>query len=360
MTKYEPNEALEALDMEYALSEAGIDYTIAYGHSGKQINVRDCPFCGNSKYKVYINANTGLGNCFAGSCGQRTFNKWQFLKEIWDLGPRDTHAKIEALARDQGYRPKVAPKRFVLKDLELPPSTPVAELPAMPRYLQGRGIDASVASHFDLRYCDSGTFEVKDPEGRTMRQDYSKRIIIPIYKADGTLVSFQGRDATGTSEKRYLFPPMYSSTGSQLYNIQNWQDGMDAVVITEGPFDAIGVYKALKTNKIAKTLATASFGMSFTASNAGQDDQINRLLELKARGLKVVYVMWDNEPIALKNAIAACRKIIRYGFVAKLCVLKDAKDPGEATPDQIMEALQGAHTIGSDLQAMMIERKLAI
>ncbi|WEU67317.1 DNA primase [Xanthomonas phage JGB6] len=47
-----------------------------------------------------------------------------------------------------------------------------------------------------------GTFEVKDPTGRKMRQDYSNRIIIPIFDLDGNLKSFQGRDTTGEAEKR--------------------------------------------------------------------------------------------------------------------------------------------------------------
>lgn len=353
------NEALEALDMEYVLGDEGVDYKTVWGRSGRQLNVRCCPFCGNSKYKVYINSDTGLGNCFAGSCNQGTFNKWQFLRELYDLNPKDLQAKIEMMAQNQGWRPKETPVKFDPGPLEeLPANRRVVDLPAMPRYLQGRGITASIADHFDLRYSDNGKFSVKGPDGKTVTQDYSNRIIIPIYNLEGELVSFQGRDATGTAEKRYMFPPMYSSTGSQLYNIHNWRKGMDAVVITEGPFDAIGVKKALDAYCWDRqVLATCSFGMSFSESSQ-QDDQINRLLELKEQGLKTVYLMWDNEGPAIKAAIEAARKILRYGFDVRVCKLKVSKDPGDAPIPEIYEAIVGAHRIESPLQAMLLERKL--
>lgn len=352
------NEALDNLDMEFVLDSEGVDYRTAWGRSGRQLNVKSCPFCGNNKYKVYINADTGLGNCFAGSCHQSTFNKWQYLKELYDLSPTDLNGKINVMAIQQGWRPKASEEKFDPGPLDLPPCTPVIDLPAMPRYLQGRGIDARIAAHFDLRYADGGSvFKVVNPDGQWMKQDYSNRIIIPIYNLQGDLVSFQGRDATGESEKRYLFPPMYSSTGSQLYNIQNWRDNMQAVVITEGPFDAIGVHRALLKYSAHNILATASFGMSFSESKM-QDDQINRLLELKARGLKTVYFMWDNEPAALKAALEACKKVLRYGMIAMLAVLPKSKDPGDAPPEEIMQALWSAHPVTSNLQAMLLERKL--
>ncbi|WEU67318.1 hypothetical protein [Xanthomonas phage JGB6] len=128
--------------------------------------------------------------------------------------------------------------------------------------------------------------------------------------------------------------------------------------MTEGPFDAIGVYKALRAKKLDnKMLAAASFGMSFSVSQH-QDDQVNRLLELRKRGLKRVYFLWDNEAPALKAALESCKKVLRYGFQPYLAVLKDAKDPGEATTEQIMRAINEAHPVTSQLQAMMLERQL--
>lgn len=334
------------------MSEEGVDFKVAWGRSGKQLNVRSCPFCGNNNHKVYINAETGLGNCFAGSCSQKTFNKWQWLKELYGLGARDLHLKIEMLAELQGWRPaKKAEPKFNPGELLLPPCTPIRDLPALPAYLRDRGITVAQANYHDLRYCDEGLFEVKHPDGTTQRQNYAKRIILPIYSLDGTLVTFQGRDATGTSEKRYIFPPMFAGTGSQLYNIHNWVQGKhNHVVLCEGIFDAIAVQKVCAPSVIAM----CNFGMNFSISKTGQDDQMRRLMELKDRGLKSVTILWDNEPRALKAAIATAVEIRRYGFDVWIAKLEHSKDPGEASEDEIDLALCNAKFIDGPLAAMLL------
>jgi len=356
---YSPNEALDSLDLEWVLGDEGVDYKETWGSSGRQLNLRCCPFCGNNKSKVYVNAETGLGNCFAGSCTQGTFNKWQLLSQIFDLSGRDMMVKINDLARAQGWRPRPKePERFDPGTLELPACDRIEDLQAMPKYLLDRGMDYELARYFDLRWCDKGTFKVKDPTGKMMIQDYSKRVILPIYDLDGNMISFQGRDGTGTAEKRYLFPPMFSSTGSHFYNINNWQEGMDSVVISEGPFDVIGVKRALDELGIKNTLPIGSFGMTLSFNEMTSEDQLNKLLLLKERGLRNVTMMWDNEPVAIDRAIDAGMRLARYGFNVRVAVLQDAKDPGEATAKQIGDALARAHEIKSALQTMLLKRKL--
>ncbi len=357
MTVFKTNEALESLDLEQILSNEGVDYKVAWGRSGKQLNVRSCPFCGNNNHKVYINANTGLGNCFAGSCSQGTFNKWQWLKEMYGIGGRELHAKIEFLAHMQGWRPTVVPAtKYDPGELALPPCKSIRDLPAAPRYLQARGITLELSNYFDLRYCESGRFSVTTPDGKSVGQDYSGRIILPIFNLKGQLVSFQGRDATGTAEKRYLFPPMFSSTGSQLYNINNWQPGiMDTVIICEGPFDVIAVQRMLFVFGIKNVLPVGSFGMNFSISTAGQDDQLNRLMELKKLGLKNVCMMWDNEPAAIARALETCLQIRRYDLQTKFCRLNKSKDPGEATNQELFDSYSKATPITSPLQIMVMQ-----
>ena len=58
----ELEEALDRIDMEAWLDAEGIDYKITRGSRGTQINVKECPCCGNSNWKVYLNADNGLGN----------------------------------------------------------------------------------------------------------------------------------------------------------------------------------------------------------------------------------------------------------------------------------------------------------
>lgn len=351
------NEALDELDLEYALSAESVDYKTTWGRSGKQLNIRTCPFCGNRNHKVYVNADTGLGNCFAGSCSQGTFNKWQLLKALMGLSGADFKARIAALATEQGWRPIKRTTRFEPGELELPPNVKVKDLPALPRYLLDRGLTPQLADYFDLRLCESGKFKVKGPDGKIIIQDYANRVIIPIYNLEGEMISFQGRDITGTSEKRYLFPPLYSSTGSHLYNIHNWDETMDAVLICEGPFDVIGAKRALDELGIKNILPVGSFGMTFSVAKEGQPDQLDKLLSLKKRGLKKVYFLWDNEPAAIERAIEACVLIGRFGLKTKLCVLDTSKDPGEAPTAEIGRAIRNCHPIDGALKAMMLSRR---
>ncbi|ACZ10744.1 Replicative DNA helicase [Sebaldella termitidis] len=42
-----------------------------YRIKGKEAVIRICPFCGRDKNKFYMNIETGLYNCFSGSCGEK-------------------------------------------------------------------------------------------------------------------------------------------------------------------------------------------------------------------------------------------------------------------------------------------------
>lgn len=348
------NEALETIDLEHVLGTEGLDYKLSWGRSGRQIQIKSCPFCGNNKYKVYVNADTGLGNCFAGSCVQGTFNKWQLLKAIFDLQPNDLRNKINRLAIEHGWRPKpIAATRYEPGALVLPNNVKVSDLYALPKYLLTRGIDPDLADYFDLRWCDRGTFKVKAPDGTEITQDYANRVLLPIYDLHGQVVSFQGRDATGTSEKRYLFPPMFASTGSHLYNINNHAEGQDTVTISEGVFDVIAVKRALAHARMDNVLPLGSFGMHFSINPNG-DDQLGKLLLLKERGVKRIVFLWDNEARALEGAVEAANAIRKYGFKVYVAKLAVSKDPGEATNEEIITAITTAREVTSDLGALIM------
>ncbi len=72
-SKEEFREMMESVDMEEWLSHEGVEYRNTRGTKGEQLNVRTCPSCGKDEWKVYLNAETGLGNCFSGSCPKGSF-----------------------------------------------------------------------------------------------------------------------------------------------------------------------------------------------------------------------------------------------------------------------------------------------
>lgn len=352
----ELQDALDALDLEWVLSAEGFDYKLSYGRSGQQLNLRRCPFCGTEEWKVYVGTESGMGNCFSGSCWKGTFNKWSMLRQIYELGNGDLAKRIKELVRQQGYKPKKeAPKPIDLSSLKLPESTPVADMDAVPEYLINRGITKPIAAHFGLRWSEKGSFSVKT-QGGTITQDYSNRIIIPVWDIDGKLCSFQGRDVTGTAERRYLFPPMFASAGSMLYQAHQVGEGVDTLVISEGPFDVIGAHMALRSSTVFNNFAAVgTFGMHLSIGNLSGDDQGGRLLQLKRKGVKRVIFLWDGELKANLEAIVQAERLFSLGFQVMVAFLPPGRDPGDAGRDAILNALREARPFRNKLAALQLK-----
>lgn len=353
--KAELNELLEAINLEWLITNEGLDYRTSYGRSGLQLQLRRCPFCGTEEWKVYVNAETGLGNCFTGSCPKGTFNKWSFLRQVFEVSNADLARKLKELVIQQGYKPKVkAPERLDLGTLVLPASTPVADMDPMPTYLVDRGVTREVAERFHLRYCDSGIFTINTPIGMR-RQDYSNRIILPIFDIDGTLRSFQGRDVTGNAEQRYLFPPMYASAGSLLYNANRVGERTETLVICEGPFDVLAAHAAIRSDSsLAHMEAVGTFGMHLSIGHPDGDDQGGRLLQLRKRGVKRLIFLWDGEQKAALAAIEQMQRLLGLGFECMIALLPPGRDPGDAGRAAILAAIRSALPLRSKLGSLQL------
>ena len=348
------SEAIDALDIEYWLDREGIQYRKTTGSHGVQLNVKTCPVCGGSKWKVYLNAETGLGNCFHGDC-QAKFNKWKFIcAELKNLSKKDVARHIQEVSQETGWRPKKEvnhAQESVFKDTRffMPSMIDIAETVkqqgagfASAKYLLDRGISLESIEYFKLGDCTNGYFQYRKPDGNIGYQDYSGRIIIPIFDINGKTVTFQGRDYTGMSPKRYLFPPGLNATGTLFYN--GWSfDGHDQIVIGEGVFDCIAIRQAFRGNSaFAKILPVASFGKHISLSSGGQIDYLRKLCE---KELRVCTFMWDGETEALKDAAKYALEVAKLGLTVRIAVLPKDKDPNECTPSEIIEAFWEAVAI---------------
>lgn len=341
-------EALDKLDMESYLDREGVDYTRSRGSRGIQLNVRECPCCGNEKAKVFLNAETGLGNCFAGDCEMK-FNKFKFIRAHTGLFGKALDEHILQVGEELGWRP---PKRTaeVQSDTELiiPKSFPLPIKGRNLAYLENRGIAAEVAEYFHLRFCQKGWFKYKDPDGNDKFMFFGSRVIIPVYDMKGELVSFQGRDITGEADKKYLFPPGFAATGEHLYNGQNVQDA-ESIIINEGAFDVIATHIAMRGDSSTRLVVpVGTFGKHLSAQ------QLEKLRELRAVGLKSVTMMWDAEPQAIEDAVKAALQIRAIGLEVRVAILPAGKDPNEVPPDQVRLAYWQAITIASKGDAVKI------
>lgn len=328
---------MEKLDLETYLDQEGIEYRPTMGSSGPQFNIKECPACGNSKWKVFLNQATGLGNCFAGSCTQKTFNKFSFIRCHTGLASRKVIEHVEGIVSSMGWRPtkKVEVQRPTAEGLKLPfalsiPGPNGENL----TYLANRGIDVATAKRFGLQYCEKALWSVK-LDGQTYTQDYSNRVIIPVNDLDGKLVSFQGRDMVGTAEKKYLFPMGFASTGSHLYNGDRVSHGTKRLAVGEGAFDVIAMEMAFSSSPYTADVGVVgTFGKHLSFGHV--ESQVEKFERLRVeRGVEHVTFMWDGEAQALKDAIVAGLILKGRGLQVAIALLPPGKDPNEIPPNDV-------------------------
>lgn len=342
----ELREILEAIDLESWLDGEGVRYRKQRGARGEQLNVKTCPCCGTSEWKVYLNADSGLGNCFSGSC-ETKFNKWTFIKAELGLESRAVIERLKTLAREQGWRPPRMASVAVNLDpaeLKLPESIALPHNGRNLKYLDQRGITGDIARYFNLRFSLHGVFKyVNEESGRPMVQSYANRVIIPIFDTAGELVSFQGRDTTGDAERKYLFPPGYASTGKFLFNGQN-AVGAKRIVIGEGVFDVAATKIALDGDPTLRDVVpVGSFGKHL--SHGDTDSQLARIVELARSGLEHVTIMWDAEKAAIQAAVKTALVLKSVGVQTRVAILPKGCDPNETTAKAVREAYWTATAI---------------
>lgn len=329
------------------LDHEGIDYRRTSGSRGPQFNIKECPKCGGSAWKVYLSVDTGYGNCFHGSCGE-SFNLWTFAKAHLDTTDSKAIGQLfDAIAKGVGWKPKPkAPKPLIpvfTGDLKLPMSLP-AGTAGIP-YMNERGVSVRHQQEFELRWCKDGAFKYKDEIGNDRMMPFSGRIIIPIQDLDGKLVTFQGRDVTGASDRKYLFPPRLPSTARFLYNGHRaFAERWSHAVMGEGALDVIATQAAIDEDRSWRGIgAVGSFGKKLTLDyEPGMNTQLQDLLKLKENGLKIITIMWDGEKEAIVSAVKAAEKLTGYGFIIRLAFLPRDKDPADLSPVVVRKAIESA------------------
>lgn len=339
-------EILSSIDLESWMDNNGIDYRLTHGSSGEQFNVHHCPECGDDRWKVFMGVESTLGNCFV--CDTK-FNKYKFIRaSLGNPTRRGMFELMRQFAIQDGWRPKrikSAAVELEKPDLILPDSY---ELPHNGKnlvYLTSRNIDHDTTKYFHLRYCVKGWFKYFLYE-KECYQDYSNRVIVPIFDMNGDIVSFQGRDITGTAEKKYLFPPGFASTGKHIYNGHNAHRAK-RVVVGEGVFDVMALKIAFDAvTEFRDIVPVGTFGKHLSHGASGED-QLSRFIELKGEGLEEVTFFWDGEPQALADAGEAAMLLRGIGLSANVAILPKGKDPNEVLPEVIYKAYWNALPINA-------------
>lgn len=340
----EIEELVDLVDIEDFLNFEGIDYRMTRGRSGTQLNLRECPRCGGRDWKVYLNADTGLGTCFHGSCsGEPGFNKYSFAYHHNGKSHKDTIAVLKRYATSLGWRPKAR----AAKPVEQAPEDTSVKMPtsyALPiegrtlKYLSDRGFGPDLAEYFGWRFCKEGSYAYT-LHGEAKQQNWASRVVIPVFDIEGNLVTFQGRSTDATHPRKYIFPPGLAGAGRFIYNAHN-AVGLAEIVLNEGAFDVAATKKAFDEDITFRDIGVCgTFGKHLSMAESGaENDQLSDLKRLRDKGLREVTMMWDGSPDAILDAVKTGLKLRGYGFKVKLAILPLDKDPNEVPTEVVRQA----------------------
>ena len=315
-------EALQLMDLESWFSEYGETKKLA----NDELQIKDCPSCGDDRFKLYINLDKFCWICHHCKYGQGIGDICHLMADVSSRHINDIRLELASYVVPATSSNKFAEymKSQLLhtvqeEDFDIGPEG--VELPGTRDF-------TTTLSSLVLKYAISRGLTEFDVEANQLRVANKLRNIIgpflvfPVYYR-GIPVAFQGRRISA-KEPRYV-----SSDG-----IANWlwpmQTDGDTVYLVEGVFDALGCIKAGKN-------ALCTFGNKIT------NNQINLLKKLN---VKKVILAWD--PTAYReidlylHKLRTCFSTFVVDFSEFLNKSGKKIDPGEALVDEdIMHKLSG-------------------
>lgn len=263
--------------VEELLTQRGIEYKL----SGKDVVVK----CLNPDHEdrnpsMRIDRILGVFNCF--SCGYKGNLFKHYNIEVSTIG-----IKKEKLIR----------KINDLRSSGVGLSMPEGATPFRKFY---RGISADTYEKFDAFY--------------HFAPNFSGRINFPIKDSSGRIVAFQGRDESGTLQRKYMFTP--TGVKLPLYPLADPIQGR--IILVEGIFDMLNLHDKGLTNSIC----------CFGASNFNS----HKLNMLKIAGVTGLDLLFDADEAGIKGVEKV--KKVAGDFPVRAVKLKSG-DPGDLSLSQV-------------------------
>ena len=297
------------------MANAGFDYF--YAGAGQEIKFA-CPECQDDRERLYMSTSSGLWICH--HCKEKG-NLFFFLYKYCDIG--DAWETEQLVSEIRGGR----------EDLSLPTPRPSlepvkVELPKafteggeiVDKFLQSRNISSSWGSAFGIGHCLFGR--------------YSYRIIVPVY-TNWEIKTFVARtwlpNAINTSK---VLMPSNSLASEALfgYDILT-REVSDYLFIVEGVFDAMHVMESVGGNCVA------TLGAHMT-------DAQRRLVQQS--GFSNIILLRDNDQAGREAVIKEARELKAMMLNVSIATLPEGKDPGDATPSELAEAINNAVEVKED------------
>ena len=216
-----------------------LDSRILHTNTPNEIHVC-CPVCGESRYRLYVNTETGALYChncqFKGTIvnliqAVEHIPYFQAKQIILDYNPIEYTPHYTQQAIDENDVGKFAniAKRYVPLPEEYQKLDDCVNHTAEKarKYLHKRGITDNQISYHNIGVCCTG--------------EYKNRVIIPIYN-NNVMEFWVARDITGKAALKEKSPhnePYQLGKSDVLFNIDNAARNYGTIVLSEGIFDAL-------------------------------------------------------------------------------------------------------------------------
>lgn len=301
-----------------------------------ELNIR-CPFCGSAdpSYHMGLNLETGYWACWRNR-DHRGKSPVRLLVKLLGI-PYWQARRIAGLTEDSyvdpdGFSAVVArwmqrgkldaPEQVRRTFLQLPREFEPLEDGAHARFYDYMAINRDFGPATSILFEEYGIMYA-------LRGDYKSRIVIP-YFVDGDLVAWTAR-AIGPSSIRYrdlerdqcLIP-----IKEVLYNYDCHRTGGKALVLQEGPVDA------LKVDIFGKAYGVRSVALS---TNSISDEQIYMLEEIAPQFDRVLVMMDMATELGQVDSMRMKQDLRSIPNVAIIAVPYGAKDGAALSPRQVTE-----------------------
>lgn len=307
----------------------------------------NCFSCGDTKYKLYVNPDKGMFNCF--KCGFRTgvYDVFDFVAQTEGISKykaqirlareyqRTTPTDLYDSVYNSLYGEDEEPFPYEIRAISgLPTAAKKLALPATGPawdYLLGRGFTIDDVLDLSVHAVGSGDSPIFDADGKR-RGNLEDRVIFPVYGGDRDLVSWQAR----TIDPNYAFNDKYmacpgSDLAKTLYPYV--EPYADHVVLVEGILDAVAVRRVGEP-----VSAYAVFGKKLSEE---------QMLLLQSWGVKEVTLFFDKKD-AKKEMIKIVEEL-KMKF-SKIYVLNMEDWPRTQDAGDCLKLENGTELIASVLQ----------
>jgi len=276
------------------------DYNIPYSRKSKHTRQGwvgiQCPMCNDHSDHGGFNLRSGYYYCWR--CG------WHKIEDVISrLIKVSGNEAFSIYRRYEGHSKIVGHLNRERAEKVVPIGDSLSSIHR--KYLERRGFNPDYISE---KYKVRGTLETGN--------SWKFRVIIPFFY-EKEIVTYQGRSVVEGKEPRYLNLENEKSiipAKEILYNLDNATG--NKVILVEGIFDCWRMGDG----------AVASMGVEMT------DKQLEHLLKFKK-----VFILFDNEPQAQKNASQVGTMVSSMNIDVELLFLNHRKDPSELTDEEADE-----------------------